>query len=132
MSLLLSIDDLSMTFTTDRIWHGLTVCNQQEIPVFLQVPGKKFLSIEPCWGEINPKYWYSAHCWHNWITGETGVGRTTDNYMSHWQTGKKIDAVILGGETLGNKMGRLMRLGWVDKIVEQCEVAGVPLFTSAR
>jgi protein gp37 len=34
-----------------NIWHGLTVVNQQEadekIPVFLQVPGKKFICHEP-------------------------------------------------------------------------------------
>ena len=34
-----------------HVYFGLTVCNQQEadekIPNFLQVPGKKFLSIEP-------------------------------------------------------------------------------------
>jgi protein gp37 len=38
-------------------WWGLTVCNQAEadakIPIFLQVPGKKFLSIEPCLSHIN-------------------------------------------------------------------------------
>jgi len=38
-------------------WHGLTVCNQEEadskIPIFLQVPGKKFLSIEPMLGAVN-------------------------------------------------------------------------------
>jgi protein gp37 len=43
--------------TFDNIYFGLTVCNQVEvdekIPVFLQVPGKKFLSIEPMLGEID-------------------------------------------------------------------------------
>jgi len=40
----------------NNIWHGLTVCNQQEadekIPIFLKIPGKKFLSIEPMLGAI--------------------------------------------------------------------------------
>jgi protein gp37 len=40
-----------------NIWHGLTVCNQAEadlkIPIFLNVPGKKFLSIEPMLGPLN-------------------------------------------------------------------------------
>ena len=44
-------------YPPENVWHGLTVCNQQEtdekIPVFLQVPGKKFLSIEPCLSHIN-------------------------------------------------------------------------------
>lgn len=39
------------------LFFGLTVVNQQEadekIPLFLQVPGKKFLSLEPCLSQID-------------------------------------------------------------------------------
>ena len=43
------------TWPIKNLWLGITVCDQQEadkkIPVFLQVPGGKFLSIEPLLGE---------------------------------------------------------------------------------
>lgn len=100
----------------DHIWHGLTICNQQEadekIPIFLQVPGKKFLSIEPMLEEIDiTKYLYTRF--------EMGGARDMYN---------KLDAVILGGETLGNRPGRKMKIEWVESIVNQCEAANVPLF----
>lgn len=38
-------------------WTGLTVCNQQEWdengPIFMQIPGRKFISHEPALGTIN-------------------------------------------------------------------------------
>jgi hypothetical protein len=41
----------------ENVYLGLTVCNQQEadekIPIFLQVPGKKFLNMEPMLSDIN-------------------------------------------------------------------------------
>jgi len=54
----------NIAFHSDRngirfqnIYHGLTVCNQDEWnrlgPIFMQVPGKKFLSHEPALGQIN-------------------------------------------------------------------------------
>lgn len=85
----------------DNVWHGLTVCNQQEadekIPLFREVPGKKFLSIEPMLGEI-----------------EMGDG---------------FDAVVLGCETGVN--ARPMNLEWAYSIAVQCELAGIPLFIKA-
>ena len=85
----------------NNIWHGLTVCNQQEadekISIFMKVPGKKFLSIEPILGEI-----------------EMGDG---------------FDAVVLGCETGAN--ARPMNLDWAYSIAVQCELAGIPLFIKA-
>jgi len=41
----------------NHIYHGFSVCNQDEWnrlgPIFMQVPGKKFLSHEPALGQIN-------------------------------------------------------------------------------
>jgi protein gp37 len=100
----------------DNWWTGLTVCNQVEadekIPVFLQVPGKKFLSIEPMLGAIKVK-----------LFGECGSasGCCDDNSCR-----QKIDAVIVGGET--GPGARPMQIDWVRSIRNQCRSANVPFF----
>lgn len=104
---------------SSNIYHGLTVCNQQEadekIPVFLQVPGKKFLSIEPCLSEIN--FGVNLFKMGNLGTDDNGYHRmATDN----------IDAVILGGET--GPGARPMHPDWVRSVRDQCTAAGVPFF----
>ena len=94
------------------IYHGLTVCNQQEadekIPVFLQVPGKKFLSIEPMLGAVDLAKKYGAACgkWRHAVD--------------------MIDAVILGGET--GPGARPMHPDWVRSVRDQCQSVGVPFF----
>jgi protein gp37 len=101
------------SYTPDERWYGLTVCTQQEadekIPVFLQVPGKKFLSIEPMLGPIDLR---PAHL-------PSGIT------APYWLL-KCVDAVILGGET-GPK-ARPMHPDWVRSVRDQCEAAGVPFF----
>jgi protein gp37 len=97
----------------NNIYLGLTVCNQQEadekIPIFLQVPGKKFLSIEPVLGEID-------------INKESDL-RPMD-CSAEWL--EYIDAVILGGET--GPGARPMHPDWVRSVRDQCAAAGVPFF----
>ena len=97
----------------DNIYHGLTVCNQQEanekITVFLQVPGKKFLSLEPLLGPID-------------LRPEHLPSGVTDPY---WLL-KCIDAVILGGET--GPGARPLHPDWVRSVRDQCAAAGVPFF----
>lgn len=97
-----------------NVWCGLTVCNQQEvdekIPVFLQVPEKKFLSIEPMLGAINIR----KYLWHGIHPGE-----------QKWRTTPSpIDVVILGGETGPN--ARPMHSDWVRSVRDQCQ--GVSFF----
>jgi protein gp37 len=114
-----------------NVWHGLTICNQPEadakIPTFLQVPGKKFLSLEPMLGAINLSGGY-----HNFLEGwDTETEAEFDQYGDRYpvpvqvQTGK-IDAVILGGET--GPRARPMHPDWVRSIRDQCDAAGVPFF----
>jgi len=102
-----------------NIWHGLTVCNQEEadakIPVFLQVPGKKFLSIEPMLGPID--------------ISKRGMGLQCESCVDrrvHWCVDGVIDAVILGGET--GPGARPMHPDWVRSVRDQCAAAGVPFF----
>ena len=121
-----------------HIYYGLTVCNQQEadekIPIFLQVPGKKFLSIEPCLSEINILPYIGGqahHCkcgWHeteericmqgkHWYCPE--CGEYCENYDA-------INAVILGGET--GPGARPLHPDWVRSVRDQCAAAAVPFF----
>lgn len=117
----------------DNIWHGLTVCNQQEadekIPIFLQVPGKKFLSIEPMLSAID----LTQIDIGNGVTLDCLSGIPYDwDYAEYQPENKrdKIDAVILGGET-GPK-ARPMNPDWVRSVRDQCEAAGVPFFLKSR
>ena len=104
--------------TYPNIYFGLTVCNQQEadekIPIFMQVPGKKFLSIEPMLGPIDTRGLL-------WRYGEvpTPNGFGLVKYPL-------INAVILGGET--GSGARPMHPDWVRSVRDQCAAAGVPFF----
>jgi protein gp37 len=114
-------------------WSGLTICNQQEadekIPVFLQVPGKKFLSIEPMLGAVNLtnlplrkmspiglKFVDALRGWESERAYKCGPGRQ----------GGKIDAVILGGET--GTGARPLHPDWARSVRDKCAAAGVPFF----
>jgi len=93
-------------FHMPRTWFGLTVCNQEEadakIPVFLQVPGRLFLSIEPMLGPVD----LDETCGPSWCWREA------------------IQGVILGGET--GPRARPMHPDWVRKVRDDCATAGVP------
>jgi len=87
------------------LWLGVTVCNQQEadkkIPILLKIPAAyRWVSIEPCLSSID--------------LCNIGI--------------QDLDCVILGGETIGKRMGREMKIEWAESIVSQCEDAGVPVF----
>jgi len=88
-----------------HVYFGLTVCNQQEadekIPIFLQVPGKKFLSIEPSLEEIS------------FLSFDVKMVQC-------------FDVVIMGCETGVN--ARLMDIEWARTIRSECDMVGVPFF----
>jgi len=94
-------------YITEYIYWGLTICNQQEadekIPVFLQVPGKKFLSIEPSLSNIS--------LWETYLNVK-------------WI--EYFDVIIMGAETGGK--ARPMDLEWARTIRDECVVAGTPFF----
>jgi protein gp37 len=101
-------------------YFGLTVCNQQEaaakIPIFLQVPGKKFLSIEPMLGPIDLGFYFQHLRGGNQsLAGQDG-----------WPV---LNAVILGGET--GPGARPLHPDWVRSVRDQCAAAGVPFFFKA-
>jgi protein gp37 len=103
------------TWPIKNLWLGITVCNQQEanekIPVFLRVPGKKFLSIEPMLGVVDIRPY---------------LGCTGMPDCIYCETGNRVHAVILGGET--GPGARPMHPDWVRSIRGQCFSAGVPFF----
>lgn len=97
----------------DCFYFGLTVCNQQEadekIPIFLQVPGKKFLSIEPCLSGITLKF-----------------GDDYDPIGGLRTNGDMIDAVLLGGET--GPGARPLHPDWARSVRDQCAASNTPFF----
>lgn len=100
------------------IWHGLTVCNQQEWAekkkYFAMIPGRKFLSLEPMLAAIDLE-----------------LTKTFKEPFFGWPDSEmerkmRIDAVILGGET--GPGARPMQMKWVQSIRDQCHSAAIPFF----
>ena len=116
--------------TMQNVYLGLTICNQQEadekIPIFLQVSGKKFLSIEPMLGEIKLQ-----------LVGCPNCGQSKQDWFPNYTLCRacgievksppgSVDAVILGGES--GPGARPMHPDWVRSVRDQCAAAGVPFF----
>jgi protein gp37 len=96
----------------DHIWFGVTAENQamadERIPHLLQVPGRRFLSLEPMLGPIN--LFDSVEGVFGSLTCPPRQGN--------------IHAVLLGGES-GSK-ARPLYPAWVRSVRDQCAAAGVP------
>jgi protein gp37 len=88
----------------DHVWHGLTVCNQEEMESkskdFFSVPVKKFFSLEPMLSKVIIPPWVLER--------------------------KLLDSVILGGES--GPGARPMHPDWVRSVRDQCAAAGVSFF----
>jgi protein gp37 len=119
----------------DNIYNGLTVCNQQEadekIPTFLQVPGKKFLSIEPMLGPVDLEpyllQWRCPECggWNYGSSFCSACEREQWENLDH-QENRGINAVLLGFET--GPGARPGHPDWARKVRDDCAAAGVPFF----
>ncbi len=120
------LDRLSMNperLDKGNVYHGLTICTQQEadekIPIFLQVPGKKFLSLEPLLGPVDvDPYFHALH------TDPADCPNITSK--QDWCGCTQINVVLLGGET--GPGARPMHPDWAISIVQQCRAAGAPVF----
>lgn len=103
------------------VWFGCTVCNQQEvdekIPQLLQVPGHKWLNIEPMLGPIDLV---------SWLFVPDLFGAPADLIPAMGNFEPHIEAVVVGCETGPHR--RPCNLEWIRLIVEQCKAAGVPCF----
>lgn len=110
----------------ENIWHGLTVCNQPEadakIPVFLQVPGSLWLSLEPLLSAVNLDPFFRCPL----------CGYTRQDQLIHGDhhlcPGRipEIRCVVLGGET--GPGARPLHPDWVRSVRDQCAAAGVSFF----
>lgn len=107
-------DGLMFDMICDRVWLGVTVCNQEEadrdIPKLLKVPAKvRWLSMEPLLGHVDIHH---------------RLGACVFTEADPWETGRGIDWVVVGGES-GPK-ARPMHPAWVTSLRNQCKAAGVP------
>ncbi len=136
-----------------NVHFGLTICTQKEWddkgPDFLQIPGKKWLSIEPCLGEINFKYIWDDEDYYCPACGYMGEECESDedgelicpecggyeNTVGFDKVSVQpiddlpfpdIDQVILGGES--GPEARLMHSDWARSVRDQCAEAGVAFY----
>ena len=106
-------------------YWGLTICNQDEadkkLPVFLQIPGHKWLSIEPCLGEINiEKYLVPIECTLCEPSNCDHVGDNECRYAGNVPSAH-IEQVVVGGES--GTGARPMHPDWARSLRDQCEAA---------
>lgn len=119
-----------------NVWLGTTVENQEQadkrIPELLKCPGNLFLSLEPLLGPVDLMYPKSLYpngpqmCCDGYECGCQGKPIDVPVIMDSPGLQNRIKAVILGGETGHN--ARPPELGWIRKIRDDCEAAGVPFF----
>jgi protein gp37 len=119
-------DDISIAEWPRNVYLGLTVCNQEEadekIPVFLQVPGRKFLSIEPMLGKIDFRC-PSSLC-EDYASCSGPCNEAFKRPRAFLLS--KFDAVLLGAET--GPGARPLHPDWVRKVRDDCAAAGVNFF----
>jgi protein gp37 len=106
-----------------NVWVGTSVENQrcadERIPHLVRCPAAvRFLSCEPLLDEVDLRSWLSG-------TEVNGVvfGRPVGTCVE-WIP--PIDWVIVGGESGPN--ARDCDVLWIDRVVEHCHAAGVPVF----
>lgn len=103
----------------DHIWVGVSVEDQEQaikrIPELIGTPAAvRFLSIEPMLGPV--ELWT--------ITGLDGDGPNSQLYWIGQDAG--IDWIVVGGES--GRGARPCEREWIESIVRQCKMAGVPVF----
>jgi len=106
-----------------NVWLGVTAENQklvdERIPPLLETPAAAhFVSVEPMLGPVN------VSCWMN-----CGCDSPENDYCDPgpWCAGySALDWVIVGGET--GPGARVMERAWVEDVLTQCELEGVPFF----
>jgi protein gp37 len=112
----------------DNVWIGTTVENQEwadkRIPELLKIPAKvRFLSAEPLLGPVDLQQHFGICHDCDALIDEH---RYNGEFLSAYHYPPGIHLVIVGGES-GPK-ARPMDITWAMSIIEQCKVAGVPVF----
>jgi protein gp37 len=123
-------NEKSMLAIPDNIWTGVTAENQQRaderISCILQVPGKRFFSLEPLLGSINLR---KSICNCPWFEDAEKTRHLMGCSFFPIPETFPIHAVIVGCET--GPGHRPCKLEWIESIVQQCKDAGVPCFVKA-
>jgi protein gp37 len=102
---------------SDNIWLGVSVSTQKDadenIPNLLDIPAKvRWVSVEPMLEEIEL------------YTSSFKTKIIPQNFS--WIKSRDIRWVVLGCESGANR--RPCKIEWIEKLVEQCKSAGVPVF----
>lgn len=116
----LTIPILQLRRTLPHLWIGASVEDQEaadeRIPHLIETPAAvRFLSCEPLLGPVDLSSWIGnppvcgPGSERTWLPDEAGV-----------------DWVIVGGES--GPGARPCEVAWIRSIVDQCKVAGVPVF----
>ena len=113
-------DGLMFDMIADRVWLGVTICNQEEagrdIPKLMQIPAKvRWLSMEPLLGPVDLSRWLDI------IQYEDGAAWMRRN-IGHLHD--MLDWVVVGGES--GPHARPMHPAWARSLRDQCAAAGVP------
>ncbi|QQR47708.1 DUF5131 family protein [Myxococcus xanthus] len=115
------------------VWLGTSVSDQETASKFgmpfMESRGfrLKFLSVEPLTGPIDLRaLLHLVPCPQHPGERAAGWGHMPCDCREHQQPGRRIDWVIVGGES-GSK-ARPCHVEWVRDVVSQCRDAGVPCF----
>lgn len=113
-------DGLMFDMIADRVWLGVTICNQEEadrdIPKLMQIPAKvRWLSMEPLLGPVDLSQWLDL------IQYEDGAAWMRRNIG---QLHDMLDWVVVGGES--GPHARPMNPDWAYELRDQCDAADVP------
>jgi protein gp37 len=101
----------------NHIYHGVSICNQKEadekIPLLLQIPGPKWVSLEPLLGPVD-------------INSEADTDYLDIGDRKERRPIDLISFVVAGGET-GPK-ARPSHPDWFRSVRDQCQEASVPFW----
>lgn len=119
----------------DNVWLGTSCGSQSSIQratELIKVKSKTlFLSIEPLWGEVDLTECLLPDEYGKWPNEYYCNILTSEDDDHFYNKHRKIDWVIVGGES-GNEKGkyryRPCELEWIERIVRDCNSHGTPVF----
>lgn len=117
-------DGMMFDMIADRIWLGVTICNQAEadrdIPKLLSIPARvRWLSMEPLLGPVDIR-WATSRFPLDIAAGFLQRG----HFAPGLENIRPLDWVVAGGESGPN--ARPMHPAWARSLRDQCNAAGVP------
>ena len=121
---------------TSHIYHGVSICDQEDadtkIPELLRIPGKHWVSIEPMLGAVDVSKYGPIlnYRYDDPLTNQSYIRdypmECAGEYPIRMYNDPCIDWLVLGCES--GKKRRPCQLEWMGDVVEQCQVALVPVY----